>query len=244
MDRSPSSWVGTSGWVYQHWRGRFYPADLPQGRWLEFYARHFATVEVNAPFYRLPSAAAVVAWRERVPPGFRYAVKASRLITHLKRLKDCADPLAVFLDRARLLGPKLGPVLYQLPSDLPQDTALLAEFLDLLPHDLQHTIEFRHASWFAEAVYDLLRAHNVALCIHDWQGMACPLAVTATFAYFRFHGPTGYYTGQYGEDALRGWAQRIREAVAGLEDVYAYFNNDAQAWAVEDARTLRRLLGA
>lgn len=236
--------VGTSGWVYGDWRGRFYPQGLPQARWLSFYAQHFDTVELNAPFYRLPTEAAVARWRDLAPPGFRYAVKASRLITHLRRLRDCAEPLALFLDRVRPLGAALGPLLVQLPPSLARDDDLLVGFLDLLPSGLAATVEFRHPSWYCEAVYALLRAHGVALCVHDWRAQPCPDIVTAPLAYYRFHGPSGRYYGAYGVEGLRPWAERLRAAAATAREVYAYFNNDVGGAALEDARTLRELLAA
>lgn len=237
-------WIGTSGWVYRDWRGRFYPETLPQRAWFGFYAQHFATVELNAPFYHLPSATTIDRWRTQAPPGFRYAVKVSRLITHLRRLHDAAEPLATFLERVRPLGPTLGPLLFQLPPSLRRDDDLLGSFLDLLPRDLVAAFEFRHASWFDGAVYALLRQRGVAFCVHDWRGMDCPNVVTAAVAYYRFHGPTGGYYGRYGEDGLRPWAERIGTAAREVRDLYAYFNNDVGGAALDDATTLRHLLSA
>ncbi|MBI4497435.1 MAG: DUF72 domain-containing protein [Chloroflexi bacterium] len=242
MTNTVRYWVGTSGWMYRHWRGRFYPEDLPPTRWLEYYTGRFSSLELNAPFYRLPTEAAIAGWRERAPAGFRYAVKASRLITHAQRLKGYDDALATFLASARLLGDRLGPVLFQLPPDLARNDPLLADFLALLPRDLRYAIEFRSRSWFDDTVFDLLRTHHVALCVHDWRQMVCPRITTTDFAYYRFHGPTGYYGGRYGEAALRRWADALRGGEAGVQDVYAYFNNDAHADAIEDAQTLQRLL--
>jgi uncharacterized protein YecE (DUF72 family) len=237
-------WIGTSGWVYRDWRGRFYPEKLPQRRWFAFYAERFPTVELNAPFYGLPSAATVERWRTEAPRGFRYAVKASRLITHVRRLRDAADPLATFIARVRPLGPTLGPLLFQLPPSLRRADALLAAFCALLPRDLAAAFEFRHPSWFDEAVYALLRERGVAFCVHDWHGMACPHVATASVAYYRFHGPTGGYHGRYGADGLRPWAARIAEMVGSVRDVYVYFNNDIGGAALDDAALLRQLLSA
>ena len=235
--------VGTSGWVYPHWRDVFYPRDLPQKAWFAYYARHFDTVEINNTFYRLPADTTFDAWRQQAPPGFLYAVKASRYITHVRRLRECADPLARFLARARRLGPHLGPILYQLPPRWKPNPERLAAFLALLPADLTHVIEFRDPRWFIPDVRDLLRAHNVAFCQFHMPDLETPAWVTATTVYIRFHGAGARYMGSYPDAFLRQWADRIRDwAEAGLT-VYAYFNNDAFGNAVRNARTLKTFLG-
>ncbi|MCK4698063.1 MAG: DUF72 domain-containing protein, partial [Dehalococcoidia bacterium] len=186
-------YIGTSGWVYRHWRGVFYPPKLPQSKWLEFYTGHFSTVELNNSFYRLPSEQAFSNWRATSPEGFRYAVKVSRFITHIKRLKDVAEPIETFLQRARHLNEKLGPLLYQLPPNMHRNDERLESFLQLLPKGLRHVIEFRHQSWLDEEVFDILRRHNIGFCVFDMPGLPCPLLTTADFAYIRFHGSTGLY---------------------------------------------------
>ncbi len=231
--------VGTSGWHYEHWRGRFYPPALPKSRWLAFYAQTFPTVEINASFYRLPTEKALRTWYAQTPPGFTFALKASRLITHYRRLRDVAEALATFCARARLLGDKLGPILFQLPPDLTRDDALLAEFLATLPCDLRHAVEFRHPSWFAPPVFALLEHHGAAFCIVSLAGFACPLVATAPFIYLRFHGSEGPYYGAYGGEALTRWSRQIKDLAADRREVYAYFNNDYLAQAVGDARTLQ-----
>ncbi|MHB1132353.1 MAG: DUF72 domain-containing protein [Chloroflexota bacterium] len=237
-------WVGTSGWIYQHWRGRFYPEGLAQSRWLHHYAGAFDTVELNASFYRLQSERAFQRWRDESPPDFVYAVKASRFITHYRRLAESDAPLALFLERARLLGAKLGPILFQLPPDLRRDDALLAGFLALLPADLRYAVEFRHASWYEPAVYDLLAAREVAFCIHDFAPVESPLVATAPFLYARFHGRRGRYFGEYGAEWLGSWTAQTKDLSAGRREVFVYFNNDAEAQAVRDALALRALLSA
>jgi len=234
--------VGTSGYHYRHWRERFYPRSLPAREWLAYYAERFTTVELNNPFYRLPSEAAFRAWREQTPPGFRFAVKASRFITHLKRLRDAQAPVATFMQRARLLGEKLGPVLYQLPPSLQRDDQRLRDFLAVLPAGVEHVIEFRHSSWFDESALDLLRERGVGFCVADHPTAPAPFAITASFAYLRFHGSQGAYQGSYGDEDLRVWASRLRLVAPRLKAVYAYFNNDAYAAAVGDARRLRAML--
>lgn len=231
--------VGTSGWTYKHWRGVFYPEDVPQRRWLEHYQQHFSTVELNATFYRLPQEQTFRRWAERSPDGFRFAVKGSRLITHLKRLRDAEDAASTFLARARLLGEHLGPLLWQLPPSLARDAGLLRDFMGLLPYDLTHAFEFRHPSWFADATYDLLRERNCAFCMYQLQSDETPVLATAKCVYIRFHGTASKYGGRYPDAALRLWAERIGGFLDDGREVWAYFNNDAGGHAVADARRLR-----
>lgn len=232
-------YVGTSGWVYNHWRERFYTQGLAQARWLEFYNQHFATVELNNSFYRLPSEKAFTAWREHSSSGFVYAVKVSRLITHLKKLRNVEEALETFLSRARILEIKLGPLLYQLPPNMPRNDRVLEAFLDLLPRDLCHVFEFRHESWLDEDIFALLREHNTGFCIYDMPGFTTPVVSTSDFAYIRFHGSADMYGGCYTDTELEGWAERIGELGESLKAVYIYFNNDTQAFAIDNARTLQ-----
>jgi uncharacterized protein YecE (DUF72 family) len=232
--------VGCSGWQYRHWRGDFYPADLPQNRWLEHYAARFDTVEVNNTFYRLPAEGVLAGWRARVPAGFLFAVKASRYLTHMKKLTDPADPLHRLFSRAHELGRKLGPVLYQLPPQLQKNMDRLSAFLEALPHgrSIKHAIEFRHASWYDEAVFAALERHNVTLCLHDMTGSATPRESVGKFLYVRFHGASGRYAGAYGADQLEEWASWI---LRQRKPAYVYFNNDVGGHAPRDAKTLREL---
>ncbi len=234
--------IGTSGWVYPHWRGVFYPPDLPQSHWYTHYAKIFDTVEVNYSFYRLPSEETFDRWREQAPPGFIYAVKANRYITHFKRLKDAAEPLARFLARARRLGEKLGPILWQLPPRWRANPERLENFAALLPPDLTHAFEFRDPRWFIEPVRRILERHSLAFCIFDMPGLPCPTWVTGDAVYLRFHGSGAVYGGRYGQETLHPWADRIRQWLSEDRQVYAYFNNDAFGFALEDARELRELL--
>jgi uncharacterized protein YecE (DUF72 family) len=231
-------YVGTSGWVYDDWRGLFYPQGLPRSRWFEFYNRHFATVELNNTFYRLPSEKAVATWRARSSEGFLYAVKASRTITHIRKLRNAEEHVAGFLRRVQLLGNKLGPMLYQLPPAMSRNDAVLESFLELLPTHLQHVFEFRNESWFDEAVFDVLRKHGVGFCIYDMPGFTSPLVVTADFAYLRFHGSDSMYGSCYSRSEIDKWAKRIAQLGQGLRSVYVYFNNDARAFAVRNAGQL------
>jgi len=224
--------------VYPHWREVFYPPKLAQSRWLEFYAKHFATVELNNSFYHLPTEKAFSHWRDASPEGFVYAVKVSRYITHIKRLKDVAEPIETFLGRAKHLQEKLGPLLYQLPPNMHRNDERLEAFLSLLPKERRHVVEFRHESWLDEGVFDILRRHHVGFCVFDMPGLACPLVATADFAYIRFHGATGLYCSCYSDAELEGWAKRIAGLARDLEAVYIYFNNDAEGYAIQNARTL------
>lgn len=234
--------IGTSGWVYAHWRGTFYPQNLPQSHWYGHYARHFDTVEVNYSFYRLPSEATFDRWRAQAAPGFLYAIKANRYLTHVKRLKDAADPLERFLSRARRLGDKLGPILWQLPPKWPVDPARLEAFVALLPVDLTHAFEFRDPRWFVEPIRGILERRGLTFCIFDMPDLPCPAWVTGDTVYLRFHGSGAVYAGRYGQERLRPWADRIRQWLAEGRAVYAYFNNDAFGHAVEDAQALQDLL--
>lgn len=196
--------IGCSGWQYRHWRGLFYPARLPSKGWLEYYSARFETVEINNSFYRLPEPATFAGWKRQVPAGFTFAVKASRFLTHMKKLKDPAEPIERLLSRAKHLGRAQGPTLYQLPPRWPVDVERLRLFLETLPGGCLHTIEFRDPSWYTDAVFGLLDRHGVALCLHDMSGSATgPLAV-GPFVYVRFHGPAKY-GGRYTEEVLGGW---------------------------------------
>ena len=234
--------VGCSGWQYRHWRGDFYPADLPQARWLDFYAGVFDTVEVNNSFYRLPESSAFRGWRERSPRGFLFAVKASRFLTHMKKLKDPEGPLELFFSRARELGPKLGPVLYQLPPRWPVNLERLERFLAVRPRGARHTVEFRDPSWYAPAVLRLLERFGAALCLHDMPGSATPRDAVGPFVYLRFHGSSSRYGGGYSDGQLAERAEWIRSRLDEGLPVYAYFNNDVGGHAPRDAARLRRQL--
>jgi len=239
--------VGLSGWNYAHWRdGVFYPSRLPASRWLDFYAGRFDTVEVNSTFYRLPRRDAVARWVEQSPAGFLFAVKASRYLTHVKRLRDLGPGLERFLERIEPLldSPKLGPLLWQLPPTLRRDHDRLAGALERLPRGLRHCVEFRHPSWFVDDTYALLREHGVALVIADRPEVNDFQAheLTAGWTYVRFHAGTRGRRGNYSESELREWAERLR-AWSRTHDVFAYFNNDWEGFAPRNAARLLQLLG-
>jgi uncharacterized protein YecE (DUF72 family) len=234
--------VGTSGWHYEHWRGPFYPEDLRVDGFLAYYAGRFATVEINNSFYRLPSERALATWRETAPPGFIFAVKASRFITHLKKLKDPERSLAPFLERMALLGEKLGPILLQLPPRWHFDAARLTAFLAALPAGRRYALELRDRSWINDRALELLATHGAAFCIYELAGYLSPREVTADFVYIRLHGPGGAYQGKYDTRTLGAWA----EAMAGWSqqgrEVFCYFDNDEAGYAAQDAGQLQDML--
>src|SRR3990170_4673866 len=235
--------VGCSGWVYRHWKGDFYPAELPQKRWFQHYAEAFDTVEINASFYRVPLVTTFEGWREKAPPGFRYAVKANRFMTHMKKLIDCETPLEEFISLARRLGPTLGPILYQLPPSLHKDLPRLEAFLKRLPGDLEHVVEFRHNSWYDEDALTLLDWHGIGFVTHDLVGLVSPRWASGRTAYVRFHGTGGKYRGRYVDEAMADWADWLGAQRAAGRPARAHFNNDIGGDAIEDARTLKRLGG-
>jgi uncharacterized protein YecE (DUF72 family) len=230
-------WLGTSGWQYRDWRGRFYPPALPQARWLEHYAERFRTVEVNNSFYRLPTAGTFASWRDRTPDDFVFVVKASRYLSHVKRLQEPEDPVDLLVERARHLGDKLGPVLLQLPPTLGVERDRLARTLARFSrHRVRVAVEFRHPSWFDESVFDVLRAHDAALVVADRRSQRSPEATTASWTFVRLHEGSATPWPRYGTTALASWAQRL----AG-EEAWVFFNNDPGAWAVANARSFGRL---
>ena len=235
-------YIGTSGWHYEHWRELFYPEKLSKPKWLEFYAQHFNTVELNNSFYHLPSEKAFINWRQSSSRGFVFAVKVSRFITHIKRLKNVGEPLQNFLSRAELLQDKLGPLLYQLPPGMKRNDETLESFLSILPRQYRHVFEFRHESWIDDSVFSVLKKYNAGLCIFDMPDFTCPVVATADFAYIRFHGSTGLYWSCYSDEELSDWAKKIDRLVKNLKAVYIYFNNDAGAYATSNAKTLAQFL--
>lgn len=242
MDAAPR--IGTSGWIYRAWRGAFYPEKLPQRLWFEHYASRFDTAEINATFYRLPTQAAVARWREQAPAGFVFAWKASRFITHMKRLREAEASLDRVYAPMLALGAKLGPALFQLPPQLSLDLPRLTDFLSLLPKNRRHVVEFRHPSWYAEPVFAALAERDVALCVSDHHHAPAPFLATASFAYVRGHGPGGRYVGSYPEPTLAAWAGRIAAWRGEGRDVFAYFDNDIGCAAPGDAARLKAMTAA
>lgn len=233
--------IGTSGFLYEHWRGRLYEAS-DRGRELETYARAFDTVELNVTFYRMPSSATFRSWASRVPPGFVFAVKASRYLTHVRRLRDPAGAVAFLLERALDLGPHLGPILLQLPPDLPADLGALEATLAAFPPSIDVAVEPRHESWFTTSLEALLKRHSAALCLADRRGPVTPQWRTTSWTYLRFHGGRATPRSCYGASALDGWVDRLADSPSS-PDGFAYFNNDHDGCALRDAAALAERLG-
>ena len=231
--------VGTSGWQYRDWRNAFYPPDVPQSAWLTQYATRFATVEVNNTFYRLPDATTFHRWRAATPEGFTFAVKASRYITHLKRLRDPADPVDLLLERAGTLKDRLGPFLFQLPPTMHADAGRLSDTLQAIGGRARAAFEFRHPSWLTDPVLELLNEAGAALVLVDRAGRRSEPLVTGGWSYVRFHQGTRMRPG-YRRDRLRSWADVIMSLPAG--DVFVYFNNDPGGAAPRDAGRMMALL--
>lgn len=236
--------IGTSGWHYKHWLGRFYPERTPASKMLAFYQQHFDTVELNNSFYQLPKKPALESWRDSTPDAFCFAVKGSRFLTHMKKLKDAEAGLQKFLGAVETLREKLGPVLFQLPPNWEADVDRLRSFLTLLPAYHRYAFEFRNPTWEQPAIYHLLGEFKVARCIFDLAGYQSPLDVTADFTYVRLHGPGGKYQGSYSDKALAIWARRIRQWRGKLQAVYVYFDNDDSGYAAANALRLKELSSA
>jgi uncharacterized protein YecE (DUF72 family) len=233
--------IGCSGWVYKDWRGPFYPPEVRDRDRLAYYASRFDTAEINASFYRLPSEQTVEGWASQAPPGFIFAWKVSRFITHNKKLKDCADSVALVFGRMALLGDAHGPALIQLPPQLRRNDDRLADFLALQPRDCRRTVEFRHDSWYAPQVFQILADFDAALCISDHHSAPSPWEVPASWVYVRGHGPGGRYAGRYAAAELERWAAEIARWRAEGRDVYVYFDNDIKSAAPRDANALKLL---
>jgi uncharacterized protein YecE (DUF72 family) len=235
--------IGTSGWHYKHWIGRYYPEGIKPAEMLDYYVRDFDTVEMNNTFYQLPKESSFDAWRAAVPSNFVFALKGSRFLTHMIKLKDPERGIGNFLPRARRLGRKLGPILWQLPPKWNVNVERLEEFLTKLPRGLRYAFELRNPSWMCDRVYEVLHKHNAAFCVYELAGYRSPVEITATWTYVRLHGPTQFkYQGSYSDAQLMKWAQWIDDRAHKLERIYVYFDNDDSAYAVNNALTLKRLV--
>ncbi len=212
--------IGTSGYNYPEWRGSFYPSSFPAAKMLPYYAERFRTVEINYTFYRMPNAKTIAGWDAATPAGFCFALKAPKRVTHDARLKDVDEPLRYFLDTARVLGPKLGPILFQLPPNFKKDLPRLGDLLAQLPPDLRYALEFRHPSWFEDDVYARLGGKNAALCIADTEKGTTPLVATADFGYFRLRDEG------YGEADLGEWSETVKRLGARWQDTFIYFKHE------------------
>ncbi len=236
-------WIGTSGWTYDGWRGPFYPKVVPKKNWLRWYASQFPTTEINGSFYRTPSLEAVRAWRDATPDDFVFAWKASKFITHWKRLSEKSkNSLELMETRLAALDPKVGPVLFQLPARFQADRRRMAAFLKMLSKRRLYVFEFRHDSWYDETIFALLRKHNVALCLSDHRDAPAPWEVTADHVYVRGHGPTGQYKDRYPKKTLEAWARTIKQWRRKRLTTYCYFDNDQKSAAPHDARRLTEMI--
>jgi uncharacterized protein YecE (DUF72 family) len=237
-------YIGTSGWHYPHWRSTFYPPELSTTRWLEYYSKHFSTVEINNSFYQLPGQDTFRQWYNTTPsgtadhPGFLFAVKASRFITHMKKLTDPQTSSAKFFDQIALLKEKLGPILFQLPPHWRPNLERLDQFLAALPAGYRYTFEFRDPSWLVLPVFNILERHNAALCIYNFNRRVSDKEITADFVYVRLHGPGGPYQGKYSHEELSEWAGDFASWSEQGRDVYCYFDNDTAGYAPQNAREL------
>jgi len=235
--------IGTSGYHYKHWVGTFYPEKTSAAKMLGYYIRYFDTVELNNSFYRLPTVAAFECWRDSVPENFVYAVKASRFITHNKKLKDPENALENLLPRAENLGRKLGPVLFQLPPKWRINAERLENLLEILPSERRYALEFRELTWLTPEINRILERHNAAFCIYELAGYHTPFDITADWAYVRLHGPAaGKYQGSYSDKRLREWARWIEQQAKRLKAIYVYFDNDQAGYAAHNALTLKEMV--
>lgn len=233
--------IGTSGWHYKHWMGNFYPSGIKPAGFLNHYLNYFGTVEINNSFYRLPSVETLSDWRESTPQDFIFAVKASRFITHMKKLKEPHQSFALFMDRVQALGEKLGPILFQLPPAWRFDEGRFGAFLEALPNTYRYTFEFRDPSWYTDKAYELLQKHRCAFCIYEIEYHLSPLLVTTDFVYIRLHGPDKKYDGSYTDDVLAEWAGRCGIWLEEGKQVYVYFDNDMHGYAPINAHRLMEL---
>ena len=234
-------YIGCSGWHYTHWRDIYYPKYISPEKWLQFYSKDFNTVEINSSFYRMPSEKTLSEWNKTTSNDFIFSVKASRFITHIKKLKDVSDSVKLFIERISILKNKLGPILFQLPPALKRNDEILQIFLNKLPADYTYVFEFRHESWFSEYVYTLLKNNNVSLCIANTPYLHCPFRVTSNIAYIRLHGEHALYSSSYSEVELQQLVSKIEHIDSSIDKAYIYFNNDMQAHAIFNAILLKRL---
>ena len=235
--------IGTSGWHYKHWVGNFYPAGATSKDFTPYYLRNFRTVEINNSFYKLPSFETFANWRASMPADFVFSVKASRFITHMKKLKDPQQSTIRFFENVRGLAEKTGPILFQLPPAWKVNIERLEGLLKILPPEYRYTFEFRDPSWYTAEIYGLLRQFNAAFCIYELAGHLSPLEITADFLYLRLHGPTVQkYEGNYSEETLGFWAEKLLHWHAQNKDVFVYFDNDQAGYAAFNARRLQEMI--
>lgn len=236
--------IGTSGWHYDHWEGPFYPEGTSKKDQLPYYTNIFNTVEINNSFYQLPSESTFENWYRATPDHFMFSVKANRYITHIKNLMDVEEPLENFISRCKILNEKMGAILFQLPPQWNINLERFRKFADLLPDRYQIAVEFRNESWFSEEIYGILRGKNISFCIYELGEKESPVLTTADFVYIRLHGPAGPYQGDYSENSLKNWAQKIEQWVSEDKEVYLYFDNDQKGYAPKNAQEIIHMLSS
>ncbi|MFB3925651.1 MAG: DUF72 domain-containing protein [Syntrophales bacterium] len=234
--------IGTSGWHYDHWRGPFYPEALSRQNYLDYYADHFHTLEINNSFYQMPQEKTLVQWRNAVPPSFIFSIKASRYITHIKKLKDGKQILGPFMKKVELLREKTGPILFQLPPQWRFNPERLSSFLNALSKECRYVFEFRDSSWFCKKTYDILTQHNAAFCIYNVANRTTPKEITADFTYVRLHGPKGANQGCYDIETLSAWADTFISWRNEGKEIFCYFDNDEAGYAARNAVQMRDLI--
>jgi uncharacterized protein YecE (DUF72 family) len=235
--------IGTSGWKYKHWQGGiFYPPELKETDELSFYTGIFKTVELNNSFYHLPDPKTFKQWGKSVPANFIFSVKASRYITHMKKLNETGEALSLFLKHARQLKEHLGPILFQLPPKWKINIERFELFIKKLPKKFRYTFEFRNPTWYHQDIYDLLKKYNCAFCIYELDHHQSPIITTADFIYIRLHGPEGKYNGSYSNQQLKEWAKRCRNWSKSGKEVFIYFDNDQKGYAANNAQSLQTLI--
>ena len=240
---APSIHLGTSGWTYPHWKGKFYPEGLAQKKWFDYYCSRFSTVELNASFYRIPSAAAVESWEKRSPPDFRFAVKISRLISHVKKLRNCEKETEWFFSTFAPLAHRIGAFLLQLPPSLKCNPELVGSFVRQTATRVPIAVEFRNSTWYNDEVYAALKEFGCIFCIHDMNECPTERIVLSKTAYVRFHGYQARYGGDYPSGALADWGRWIKRQAKDGTKVFGYFNNDVDGFAVKNCMTLRAMVG-
>ncbi len=242
MTKIEKIFIGTSGYNYKHWKGPFYPDDMSSDEWFDFYCQNFDAVEINNSFYQLPEKKTFQSWKDRSPDNFRFSVKASRYITHMKKLKDPKEPTGNFFKAVDGLDDKLEAVLFQLPPRWGFNKERLASFLKVLPADFKYAFEFRDNSWWNDETYELLQKNNAAFCIFDLEGTLTPKMVTSDMVYIRLHGPGRAYEGEYDIKKLSGWAGALSSWSNTGRMVHCYFDNDQDGYAAKDAEKLRKMV--
>jgi len=235
-------YIGTSGWHYKHWKEVFYPVDTPTQKWLQYYSGRFNTVEINNSFYRLPPENSFKLWNAGTQSGFKFSVKVSRAITHIKRLKNCEEYLSNLLNRALPLRNKIDVLLYQLPPGMKKNEEILESFLQNIPGDYKNVFEFRNRSWIDDPVFTLLEKYKAGFCIYDMPEYTTPVISISGITYIRFHGSRGLYSSRYTYQEMKKWAKDIRQTAGNLKNVYIYFNNDMEAAAIYNAEEIKKLL--